>query len=299
MGNYMDFHMHSCFSGDGCYTPEELADLCEQAGLRAVALTDHNSIGGVAQMMDACAARSIEAVPAIELDCLYQHYQLHVLGYGIDHTLPQWRAVEQRVIAMETKAGNQYIQRFHDLGIFFEDHLVLALARQQPVNAEMIAEIALADPRNNAHPLLAPYRPGGTRADNPCLNIYWDFCTPGGLSFFKVDYQPLDEGLRLIHEAGGIAVLAHPGQSVGRDEAAIRDILAHGFQGLETHCSYHDADDAAYFTNLAQQAGVLCTVGSDFHGKTKPNVRLGQPECPDLEQRWQALKATLASAASA
>jgi predicted metal-dependent phosphoesterase TrpH len=139
----------------------------------------------------------------------------------------------------------------------------------------MIAEAALADARNDGNPLLAPFRPGGARSDNPFVNFYWDHCSPGKPAHVPVEYMPLADCLALIASAGGAAVLAHPGQSLRGKERLFPAIMAQGFSGLEAYSSYHSPEDRARWKAEADARGLAATCGSDFHGKTKPAIRMG------------------------
>lgn len=135
-----------------------------------------------------------------------------------------------------------------NLGIHFEIEKVLDLAIEGVVTGEMIAEVALEDKRNQNNLLLEPYRKNEKRSDNPYVNFYWDFCSQGKPAYVSVQFIGLNEAIQLIRKARGIAVLAHPGINIGQDQKILEGIVA-------------------------------CGVDIDFHGKTKPAIKLGSMSC--------------------
>ena len=278
MRNWIDLHMHSFYSSDGTYSPAELIGLCKAAGLKVVALTDHNAIAGVAEMMRCGQQIGIEVIPGSEFDCQFEGRFLHILCYGVD---PQDERIHRHAAMIhniELDAARQILDKAKKLGLFFEEEKVLALSRDGTVCGEMIAEVALADPRNAESELLKPYRPGGQRSNNPFVNFYWDHCSPGKAAYVYMDYPPFERVMELIEAVGGTAVLAHPGANVGHDAAYIRKLQSCGVVGLEVYSSYHSAEDIGYFLQAAHELGLFVTVGSDFHGKTKPAVRMADFE---------------------
>lgn len=146
------------------------------------------------------------------------------------------------------------------------------MSRDGVVVGETIAEAALADDRNSENPLLVPYREGGERSDNPYVNFFWDYCSQGKPAYLPVSYPSFEEAQKLIADTGGISVIAHPINTVGRSRERISAMKEKGAAGLEVYSSYHKKEDVEWFHKLAEELGMLETMGSDFHGKTKPSV---------------------------
>ncbi len=272
----VDLHMHTFFSTDGEFSPETLIGLCSQANLRLIAVTDHNCVRGIAPAMEAAKLAGIRLIPGTELDCILDGIYLHLLGYGIDWTDRRFKELEEDVLAQERKKSGRMLEFAHrELGLQFNDEVCLELAHDGIITGEIIGETALSDSRNLENPILTPYRAGGNRSDNPFVNFYWDYFSQGTPGFIPTHYISFHEANRLILETGGFSVLAHPAITVGRDEARIRQMAEAGMRGMEVYSSYHSPEDLEYFGGLADQIGLLKTIGSDFHGKTKPAVRLG------------------------
>lgn len=275
MTNQLDLHMHSNISNDGEHTPSQLMQLCKQHGLKTVALADHNSVRGIPEAQESANELGMEFICGIELDCQFEGVNLHLLGYGIDPTVTEFEKNERDLLKKEQDASSKRISLVQDLGIYFEIEKVLGLAVEGVVTGEMIAEVSLEDKRNQYNPLLEPYRNNGKRSDNPYVNFYWDFCAQGKPAYVPVQFIGLNEAIHLIRKAGGIAVLAHPGINIGQEQKILEGIVACGIDGIEVYSSYHDENMVAFYNQQAEKFHLLKTMGSDFHGKTKPSIKLG------------------------
>lgn len=297
MVNQLDLHMHSNISNDGEYTPSQLIQLCKQHGLKTVALADHNSVRGIGDAEKSANESGIELIRAIELDCQFEGVNLHLLGYGIDPTVSEFEKNEMDILKKEQNASSKLIHLVQELGIHLEIEEVLDLAIEGVVTGEMIAEVALEDKRNRNYPFLEPYRKNGKRSDNPYVNFYWDFCSQGKPAYVPIQFLGLNEAIQLIRKARGIAVLAHPGINIGQDQKILESIVTCGIDGLEVYSSYHDENMVAFYNNQAEKFHLLKTMGSDFHGKTKPAIKLGCMSCHEEIDIYQQFKKRLHEAA--
>ncbi len=297
MVNQLDLHMHSNISNDGEYTPSQLMQLCKQHGLKTVALADHNSVRGIGDAQKSANELGIELIRAIELDCQFEGVNLHLLGYGIDPTVSEFEKNEMDILKKEQDASSKLIHLVQDLGIHLEIEEVLDLAVEGVVTGEMIAEVALADKRNQNNPLLEPYRKNGKRSDNPYVNFYWDFCSQGKPAYVPIQFLGLNQAIQLIRKARGIAVLAHPGINIGQDQKILESIVSCGIDGMEVYSSYHDENMLAFYNKQAEKFHLLKTMGSDFHGKTKPAIKLGSMSCHEEIDIYHQFKKKLHEAA--
>jgi len=276
MKHLIDLHMHSCYSNDGEFTPDELMRRCREAGIKSASLTDHNSVRGVGEAKQAGEKYDIHVTTGIELDCNLQGVNLHLLGYGIDITDPRYLQVENEVLKKEQLAAVQLMEAAYNLGLLFDDEKCMEFSHKGAVTGEIIAEVALTDERNKDNSILKPYRQGGERSDNAYVNFYWDYCSQGKPCYVPIQYMSFDEANNLIRESGGISVLAHPSITVKRDENRIQYMRKAGIGGIEVYSSYHTSADVEYYNGLAREYGLLKTIGSDYHGKTKPAISLGR-----------------------
>lgn len=273
---FVDLHIHSSHSLDGEFEPEQLVADAASAEIAWMALADHNSVAGVDKAIETGLDRGVHVIPAVEIDCSWEGTDLHLLGYGIAHRDRRFAELEADALARERDISQRRIERIREMGIRIDECKLEAIAKHGIVIPELAAELALLDPKNDAHPLLIPYRPGGNRADNPLVNFWWDHCSRGQAAFVEQIHPPLAWAIDLVTVTGGVPVLAHPGQNFqGREEKA--DALFDlGVRGVEGFCGYHTPEKAEYWIRTAKRHGAGFTCGSDFHGKTKPTIKLGQ-----------------------
>ena len=272
----IDLHIHSNISNDGDFSPAELMKMCSKAGIKTAALADHNSVRGVAEAIKEGEKFGVKVIPAIEIDCTYKEYNLHVLGYNIDYNNKIFEKIEKNVFEQELKAGDKRMALVKEAGIFFDEEKVRKLSYDGTITGEMIGEAAIEDERNRENPLITPYLEGGTRSNNPYVNFYWDWCSKGKPAYVPIKYITLKEAIDIIHKTGGKAVLAHPNNNIGMNEEVFKEIAAEGIEGVEVFSSYHSKENAEFFLKMAEKYNVSVTCGSDFHGKTKPAIKLGE-----------------------
>lgn len=275
----IDLHMHSVHSSDGEVSPEDLVALARASGLTHISITDHNRTLAVWDAVRAGKEQGVAVIPGIEVDCLHHGLEIHMLGYFIDPDYQGFVDLWDDVEGQELENAKHRINYARDLGIAVNTQEVMARSRNGVVTAELVAEVALADPENRDNPLLAVYRPGGSRDDNPFLNFYWDYCSPGKPAHVKFDYIPASAAIKLIKDSGGIPVVAHPGKSLLGHEDLFPEIVELGAEGLEAYCSYHSREDSRYWSGVAAASGILTVCGSDYHGKIKPSIRMGGHGC--------------------
>lgn len=279
MDNFIDLHMHSCYSDDGDFEPSSLVKQCHEAGVRIMAIADHNSVKGIDEAIKAATQYGIVCIPAVEIDCTYEGINLHVLGYGIDHHDQAFIDLENNVFQQELRASKQKLLLTNALGFQLTKADMDEVALQGIYTGEMFGEVLLAKPEYHDHPLLAPYRNGGSRSDNPYVNFYWDFYSQDKPCYIEIEYPTLAETIALIQLHNGISVLAHPGNNL-KDQFTVFDkMIQLGIQGVEAFSNYHDEATLQYFYDKGKEHSLLITCGSDYHGKTKPAIKLGECRC--------------------
>lgn len=275
----LDLHMHSLYSEDGEFTPAQLVEQCAAQGITVMAITDHNSIRANSETERLAKKHGITYIPGIEIDCTFESVGFHVLGYGIDYHSDDFMRIEKNVEKQTIAASAKLLQKTRELGFPITEEDVFAVSRtaHRPEiwTGEIFAEVLLGKPEFAEHPLLAPYRPGGSRSDNPFVNFYWDYYSQGKLCHVEIKYPTMREVIDIIHRNHGIAVLAHPGVNLKGRAHLLEPLLELPFDGIEAFSSYHTAEQADYCCRVADSMQILTTCGSDYHGKTKPSVHLG------------------------
>ncbi|MDF9825065.1 putative metal-dependent phosphoesterase TrpH [Breznakia sp. PF5-3] len=280
--NKIDLHMHSLYSDDGEYTPQMLIDMANKKAISYIAITDHNSTKAYFDNVD---KKGIEIIPAIELDVTFQDKDFHLLGYGIDPTSDIFEEIEETILEQELAASQMRLDVIQNiLNVYIDKVKLDALSPNGVYVAETICEVIMEDERNRDNPYLKEYYPGGARSDNPYVNFYWDYCAKGKPAYVEIKYITLEDALTIYRKQGALVVLAHPGNNVKENDQLMEDIIDSGIDGIEVYSSYHSAEQIDYYKNYAQSHQLLMTCGSDFHGKTKPRVFMGECRMPKAEE---------------
>ena len=288
----IDLHMHSRYSDDGEFTTSELVEQCAKKEVRMMSVTDHNCVKANEEAAKAAKERGISYIPGVEIDCTYKDTNFHVLGYGIDFRSRDFEEIEKNIGDQSFQASLDRLAETQALGFRrVTEKDLRGISKNNPTqrtalnwqgnwSGEMFAEVLLAMPEYANHPLLKPYRPGGERSDNPYVNFYWDYYSQGKPCYAKIDYPAMEEIVDMIHQNHGVAVLAHPGVNLKGKEILLADILNLGIDGIEAFSSYHNLEQTEYYHQAAQEKKIFVTCGSDYHGKTKPSIGIGQHNCP-------------------
>jgi len=259
----IDLHAHTTAS-DGSLTPAELVGRAHTLGLAALAVTDHDTLAGLAEAQAAAHRVGLDLVPGVELSVEDDAGRFHLLGYGFD---PEDAALGDTLAALRRSRAarnDQMAQKMTALGL--------------PVTMDDVQAEAGEDAQVIARPHFARalIKKGVVASVAEAFDKY--------LSTGKPLYLPKEvltphDAIALIHGASGVAVMAHPGL-VPLDDAALAgrvESLARedALDGLEAYYSQHSRADTDRFLALAARLGLLVTGGSDFHGIAKPHVPLG------------------------
>jgi predicted metal-dependent phosphoesterase TrpH len=249
-----------------------------------MAIADHNSVSGIDEEIKHGKNTGIICIPAIEIDCIFKDVNLHVIGYGIDHKQEEIKVLEKNVLEQELAKSKEKLKLTNDLGFELTEEDLHAISSSGVWTGEMFGEILLSREAYQGHDLLKPYRKGEERGDNPYVNFYWDFYARGKPCYTKIEYPSLENVIKIIHKYGGVAVLAHPGNNLKDMYELFDDMIPLGLDGVEAFSSYHGLEAINYFYHRGKEKNLLITCGSDYHGKTKPAIGIGDSKC-NIDQR--------------
>ncbi|MEG0980476.1 MAG: RDD family protein [Erysipelotrichaceae bacterium] len=278
--NKIDLHMHSTFSGDGELNVEEIFSLAAKRGVKLISIADHNSAKAnlIAQRMS--KLYHVGYISGIEIDAQYKGKNLHLLGYNIDYKSDLFNKIENDNLTKEKDASIKRVALWEEFsGMKIDREALLVNNRFQTIPAEMIAEQIMNNPEYRKDPILEPYITGD-RNDMPYVNFYWDYFSQGKPCYVDVRNPDVGVVTKLIKATGGIAILAHPYVNFADDISVVREILALGVDGLEVFSSYHNKKQMSELLKIASEEKCLITAGSDFHGKNKPSIQIGDTKCP-------------------
>lgn len=277
--------MHSSASADGQFNPPELIRQAVEHGVYTMAVSDHDTVRNVQEALIYAEKNSVKVIPAAEFSCNWGEYDIHILGYGIEVADLRFEYLKQELDEKMHVRCLKMIEKVKALGIRLNEKQIWKAEVNGVIAPERIGESALKISANKNHPLLQPFFPGGSRADNPVLNFAWDVCEKGGPAYVPIKYSQPEDIVELIHSTGGVAVLAHPGCCFEKNiNTAEKFVNQFCLDGIEVYSSYHDEEATKLYKRLANEKKLLLTAGSDFHGKTKPNLTPGCVGCEGQEK---------------
>lgn len=260
MKKLIDLHVHSTAS-DGTCSPSELVKLAKAQGLSAFALTDHDSTDGLEEALRAAQDGSVEVIPGVELSTEYHNTEVHVVGLFID-----WHC----------KPFANHLKNFRDC----RDNRNIKMLERLQKEGFHITEQELHDAfgdcvMTRAH--IARYLVDTGQV--PELSVVFQKYIGNGCKCY-VDRPKVSptEAVNLIHQAGGIAVLAHPCLYKMEETeliSMIESMCAVGLDGIEAVYSCNKGSDEAYYSSIAEKYHLAISGGSDFHGSNKPDIQLG------------------------
>jgi 3',5'-nucleoside bisphosphate phosphatase len=272
----IDLHTHSLIS-DGTDTPGELVRKARAVGLDVVGLTDHDTFDGLDEAVAEAERVGIHVVRGMELSCSRHGDSVHVLAYGADPASPGLAAEMARVRDGRLGRLTGVLAKLAELGV--------------PVTeAEVMAQVGESPSVGRPHIADALIKAGHVRDRQEAFDRFLADGGPAHVHRYTIE---VDRGIDLVHEAGGLAVIAHP-WGRGREhvlppsllEALVRD---HGLDGIEVDHQDHDAETRQRLRTLAANLGLLATGSSDYHGAGKLDHDLGcnttDPEVFDEMQR--------------
>src|SRR5882724_3623203 len=257
---FADLHLHTNFS-DGTYSPEELVGHARRNSLAAIALTDHDTVEGCTAAALACAEAEMEFIPGTELTAEQDGNELHILGYFID------------------TQNQRFLSEIAKFQLVRQNRIREMVARLNQVNVPLTAEavFTLANCR-------APGRPHVARAlveAGLCHNLdeaFERFLKKNRPAFVPKFKMSAADAIELIHQASGLAVMAHPG--LNRTDQVIPGMVEAGLDGIECFHTKHSAATAQHYLELAERFHLLVTGGSDCHGLSKGKPLIGTVKLP-------------------
>ena len=231
--------------------------------LSALALTDHDTIGGIAEAAAAARQADLDFLPGIEISCdVAKPATMHLLGYGIDPASPILLDLTTRLIEGRNDRNPKIVRKLNELGVKISMEDVEAEAGGGVIGRPHIAAILL--------------RRGYVSSMKQAFDKY---LAPGGSAFFDKERISPRMAIDMVRQSGGLPVLAHPSQLRTENDAqleqTIKDLTDLGLAGIEVIHSDNDAGMIQKFSKIAERFGLLKTGGSDFHGTNKKDISLG------------------------
>lgn len=263
-----DLQSHSLAS-DGAFSPTEVVRAAHAAGIELLALTDHDSVAGVDEALAATAGLpGIRVVPGLEVSALDEDREdLHICGYGVDHHHPALTAALADWRADRAQRSVRMLEALRACGWTVDpSEIEQRAAEDRSIGRPHLAAAAFAHPDNAAR-LAAE----GLETSTDVLVAY---LTPGTPAFVPRTTPTVAEAIAVLHEAGGVAIWAHPFWDVSEPERVLTILdrfVAHGLDGIEAYYATFDEAQTRFLHDAAVARNLLTTGSADFHGPDHPN----------------------------
>ena len=257
---FADLHLHTHFS-DGTFSPEELAAHGGRLGFAALALTDHDSVEGCARMAELCGAAGIEFISGTELTAEHKDTELHLLGYFVDTQSEKLLGDIARFQAVRQNRIREMVARLNELNV--------------PLDATTVFALANCKSPGRPHVARALVKAGLCKSLDEAFERFLKKNRPAWVPKARMSAF---EGVELIHQAGGLAVMAHPG--LNRTDDVIPALVEAGLDGIECFHTKHSTAMSGRYLEMAGKFHLLVTGGSDCHGFSKGKPLIGTVKLP-------------------
>ncbi len=262
---WIDLHLHTNKS-DGTLSPIDLVKLAADQNINTIAITDHDTVDGVEEAINEGEKRNLRVVPGIEISSKYTGGTLHILGFGIDIRAPLFLKNLSEFQNVRKHRNNKIISKLQSLGIEIS-----------------VDEILLTNPmiKSLGRPHIASILVKKGIVEN-MDQAFTQYLGKKGKAFIAKDVMSSEETIRIIHEAGGLAILAHPATLNLTDQIfsdCVKNLIKEGLDGMEVFYSTHSLEQIRFYKDICSKNGLLISAGSDFHGNNKKNVTLGVCNC--------------------
>lgn len=248
---YVDLHVHTNCS-DGTFTPAEAVHCAKKAGLRAIAITDHDTVDGLDEAFAEGEKAGVEIIAGVELSTeikLAESSEMHILGYFIDRNNAVLRESLARFRAARRERAAKMLEKFRSLGVTLDERRLAAIAGDGCIGRLHFAKALIEE--------------NVVRNIGEAFQQYLGMNKPAYVP--KLQMKP-DEAIRLITSSGGIAVIAHPYYGHYSNRDLLLKLIAAGLGGLEVWHSKHPPASVDMFKKMARDLNLLMTGGSDCHG---------------------------------
>ena len=257
-----DLHVHTTYS-DGLFSPREVVDRAAAVGLNMIAITDHDTMAGIAEARQHGPACGVDVVAGVEISTYHGDQEFHILGLYVDTVNTSFlerlelmrRARHERIFEM--------VEKLKTLGVELDGQEIIDLADGNSPGRAHVAQALM----NRGH--VADFS-----------EAFFRYVGDSGPAFVPKRFITAQEAIAAVRTMGGVSILAHPGLTNRDDFIAV--FAEMGLNGLEAFYPTYSREQTTHYLSLAQRLGLLASGGSDCHGRRRPEIMLGRVRVPEV-----------------
>ena len=257
----IDLHIHTSAS-DGTVSSREIVNIAKNKGLRAISITDHDTVDGNNEAIKAGKEVGLEVIPGVEISVEWEGRPVHILGYYIDSENETLQSILKNLINFREERNPKIIEKLNLLGLDISYKEVQKLAGNGTIGRPHFAQVLIE----------RGYVKNGDEA-------FKKYLKRGGPAYVEKKRLTPQEGIQLIKNAGGISVLAHPFNIQGIKNRNLEQLVFYfksiGIEGVEVFYPLHSPQQTLKLKTIGEKFGLLVTGGTDFHGVQKPDIQVG------------------------
>ncbi len=257
---YADLHVHTLAS-DGTYTSAQLVKEGLKRNLSAIAIVDHDTLDAIVEAIAIAKDTDLEIIPGVELTAQHEGQEIHILGYFLDYRNDALLKQLKLLQANRIERVHKIIKNLKEMGVDLDPNAVFKISGKSTVGRMHIARALVGEGKVSSVP--------------EAFRKYIGDKSPAYVLGFSLSVK---DAIKMIKDAGGVAVLAHP--FLLRNDELIAEFSGYGLDGIEIYYPEHSQSMVNFYLGLAKKLNLLVTGGSDFHGSAKPDIKLGMMKVP-------------------
>lgn len=255
----IDLHIHSTMS-DGTLSPTEIVELAFRKGLSAISITDHDTVAGYREAKQRGDEIGLNVISGVELSVRFENESLHLLGYFVDCSSPELLSDLEVLHLARIKRNREILNKLSAEGIKITEKELAKVSQTGETGRPHIAKLLMQH--------------GAVTSMDEAFEKYLG---RGGSAYVSRFVYDMNYGIKMIHRAGGLAVVAHPGNILNTEidvGTVLKTLKTYGLDGIEAYYPTHSKKYRNFLITLAKEHGLIVTGGSDFHGSIRKGTTL-------------------------
>jgi 3',5'-nucleoside bisphosphate phosphatase len=269
LNKIIDLHIHSNFSEDADFSVNEIFKMAEDASISVISITDHDSIKSVNSALLTKDNYKVQYIPGVEITTVFpiDNSQQHIIGYFIDNNNRDLQSTLDKIAGQRREIASKRIKTLRNLNFTLdEDNINRMTGNNPPAAVSIIVE--LLNNKNNLNDSRLQMYLTGEKKNNKIGSFYKDYFSEGGFAYIPFESISSQDAIKIIKQAGGIPVLAHPVFLKNQYLDLIKDM---GISGIEAVSTYHGTEEIIFYIKYAEKNKLLITAAPDGYLKCIKN----------------------------